>query len=161
MARVRGLAPVSRSGLYESHHSFVSRNACWKHERPLLKLPTRPEERLSSVSNAALVLLMVNLEHLTIQSPFLQVSPYLKLLSAAACPKGRSATTLAREIPQDAWKPSTEDKTTGKLHEVKGAIKQKAGELTSNPNLAADGRAEMNDGKVQNAVGKIEKAAGV
>jgi uncharacterized protein YjbJ (UPF0337 family) len=57
-------------------------------------------------------------------------------------------------------KPSTEDKTTGKLHEVKGAIKQKAGELTSNPNLAADGRAEMNDGKVQNAVGKIEKAAG-
>jgi len=30
-------------------------------------------------------------------------------------------------------KPSTEDKTTGNLHEVKGAIKQKAGELTNNP----------------------------
>jgi hypothetical protein len=30
-------------------------------------------------------------------------------------------------------KPSTDDKTTGKLHEVEGAIKQKAGELTSNP----------------------------
>ncbi len=57
-------------------------------------------------------------------------------------------------------KPSTDDKTTGKLHEVKGAIKQKAGELTSNPNLAADGRAEKNAGKVQNVVGKIEKAAG-
>ena len=57
-------------------------------------------------------------------------------------------------------KPSTEDKTTGKLHEVKGAIKQKVGELTSNPNLEADGRAEKNVGKVQNVAGKIEKAVG-
>jgi uncharacterized protein YjbJ (UPF0337 family) len=57
-------------------------------------------------------------------------------------------------------KPSTDDKATGKLHEVKGAIKQKAGELTSNPNLEANGRAEKNAGKVQNAIGKIEKAAG-
>jgi uncharacterized protein YjbJ (UPF0337 family) len=51
-------------------------------------------------------------------------------------------------------KPSTDDKTTGNLHEVKGAIKQKAGELTRNPNLEADGRAE------KNVVGKIEKAVG-
>ena len=57
-------------------------------------------------------------------------------------------------------KPSTDDKATGKLHEVKGAIRQKAGELTSNPNLAADGKAEKNAGKVQKAVGKIEKAVG-
>ena len=57
-------------------------------------------------------------------------------------------------------KPSTDDKTTGKLHEVKGAIKQKAGELTSNPNLAADGNAEKNAGKVQKIVGKVEKAVG-
>ena len=57
-------------------------------------------------------------------------------------------------------KPSTEDKTTGKLHEVNGAIKQKAGELTRNPNLEADGRAEKNAGKIQNVVGKIEKAVG-
>jgi len=57
-------------------------------------------------------------------------------------------------------KPSTDDRTTGKLHEVKGAIKQKAGEITSNPNLEANGRAEKNAGKVQNAVGKIEKAVG-
>jgi uncharacterized protein YjbJ (UPF0337 family) len=57
-------------------------------------------------------------------------------------------------------KQSTDDKTTGNLHEVKGAIKQKAGELTKNPNLEADGRAEKNAGKVQKAVGKIEKAVG-
>jgi len=55
---------------------------------------------------------------------------------------------------------STQDKTTGKLHEVKGAIRQKAGELTNNPNLAADGNAEKNAGKVQNVVGKLEKVVG-
>jgi uncharacterized protein YjbJ (UPF0337 family) len=57
-------------------------------------------------------------------------------------------------------KPSTDDKTTGNLHEVEGAIKQKAGELTKNPNLEADGRAEENAGKGQKALGKIEKVVG-
>jgi uncharacterized protein YjbJ (UPF0337 family) len=57
-------------------------------------------------------------------------------------------------------KPSTDDKTTGKLHEVKGTIKQKVGELTKNLDLEAEGRAERNAGKVQNWVGKVEKAVG-
>ena len=57
-------------------------------------------------------------------------------------------------------KVSTDDKTTGKVHEVKGAIKQKVGELTNDPNLEADGRVEKNAGKIQNVVGKIEKAIG-
>ena len=57
-------------------------------------------------------------------------------------------------------KPSTDDKTTGKLHEVKGIIKEKVGELTKNPDLEAEGRAEKNAGKVQNWVGKVEKAVG-
>jgi len=57
-------------------------------------------------------------------------------------------------------KPSTEDETTGELHEVKGAIKQKAGEITNNPDLEADGIVEKNAGKVQHVVGKIEKAVG-
>ena len=55
---------------------------------------------------------------------------------------------------------STEDKTKGKLHEVKGTIKQTVGELTNDPNLEADGRAEKNAGKVQKVIGKIEKAIG-
>jgi uncharacterized protein YjbJ (UPF0337 family) len=54
-------------------------------------------------------------------------------------------------------KQSTEDKTAGKLHEVKGTIKQAAGVLTNDPNLEADGRAEKGAGKVQNIVGKVEK----
>jgi len=55
---------------------------------------------------------------------------------------------------------STEDKTTGKLHEVKGTIKQKVGVLTNDPNLEADGRVEKNAGKIQNIVGKVEKVLG-
>ena len=57
-------------------------------------------------------------------------------------------------------KQSTDDRTTGKLHEVRGAIRQKAGELTGDPNLEADGRDEKNAGKVQKVVGKIEKVVG-
>jgi len=57
-------------------------------------------------------------------------------------------------------KPSTDDKTTGKIHEVKGTIKEEIGKITKNPNLEADGRAEKNAGKVQNWAGKVEKAVG-
>ncbi len=57
-------------------------------------------------------------------------------------------------------KPSTDDKTTGKIHEVKGTIKEEIGKITKNPNLEADGRAEKNAGKTQNWVGKVEKAVG-
>jgi uncharacterized protein YjbJ (UPF0337 family) len=57
-------------------------------------------------------------------------------------------------------KPSTEDKTTGKLHEVKGTIKEKVGQITNNPELEADGKAEKNAGKVQNWVGKVEHLVG-
>jgi uncharacterized protein YjbJ (UPF0337 family) len=57
-------------------------------------------------------------------------------------------------------KSSTQDKTAGKLHELKGAIRQKAGELTKNHKLEANGMAEKNAGKVQNAIGKVEKAVG-
>jgi len=54
-------------------------------------------------------------------------------------------------------KPSTEDKTTGTLHEVKGTVKQTIGKITNDPNLEADGSAEKNSGKVQNIVGKAEE----
>jgi len=54
-------------------------------------------------------------------------------------------------------KSSTTDQIKGKLHEVKGAVKEKAGELTKNPDLAAEGQAEKIAGKVQRKVGEIEK----
>ena len=58
-------------------------------------------------------------------------------------------------------KPSTEDKIAGKVHEVKGKIKEKVGHLTNNPDLEADGAGEKVAGKVRKNVGKLEKAIGL
>ena len=57
-------------------------------------------------------------------------------------------------------KPSPDDKATGKLHEVKRTIKEKVGEITNNPELEADGKAEKHAGKAQNWVGKVENLVG-
>jgi uncharacterized protein YjbJ (UPF0337 family) len=54
-------------------------------------------------------------------------------------------------------KPSTKDQIAGKLHEVKGDVKEKAGQVTNNPNLAAEGQDEKIAGVIQKKVGQIEK----
>jgi uncharacterized protein YjbJ (UPF0337 family) len=54
-------------------------------------------------------------------------------------------------------KDSTKDKVEGKAHEVKGAIKEKLGRATNNPDLETEGTAEKIGGKVQKKVGDIEK----
>jgi len=58
-------------------------------------------------------------------------------------------------------KPSTQDQMEGTIHEVKGKIKEKAGEVTNNPNLENEGAIEKTAGKVQNKVGQVEKVLGV
>jgi uncharacterized protein YjbJ (UPF0337 family) len=54
-------------------------------------------------------------------------------------------------------KPSTEDQIAGKVHEVKGTIKQKVGQLTNNPDLEGEGIGEKIAGKVQKKIGQVEK----
>jgi uncharacterized protein YjbJ (UPF0337 family) len=54
-------------------------------------------------------------------------------------------------------KPSTTDQVQGKLHELKGKAKEKVGQVTNNPNLAADGQDEKIAGVIQKKVGQIEK----
>ena len=54
-------------------------------------------------------------------------------------------------------KSSTADQVKGKLHEIKGDVKEKAGQLTNNPDLAAEGQNEKLAGVVQKKVGQIEK----
>lgn len=54
-------------------------------------------------------------------------------------------------------KPSSTDQMKGTLHEAKGKIKEKVGQVTKNPNLEAEGQAEKIGGKVQQKVGQIEK----
>jgi uncharacterized protein YjbJ (UPF0337 family) len=53
--------------------------------------------------------------------------------------------------------PSTKDQTEGKVHEVKGKIKQVVGHAVGNPDLEDEGAAENLDGKIQKKVGQIEK----
>jgi uncharacterized protein YjbJ (UPF0337 family) len=54
-------------------------------------------------------------------------------------------------------KESTKDELQGKLHEAKGKIKEKTGQMTNDPNLEAEGTDEKIAGKVQNKVGQIKK----
>ena len=55
---------------------------------------------------------------------------------------------------------STKDKIEGTVHEVKGAVKEKIGHATNNPNLEDEGTAEKVGGKVQKKVGEVEKVLG-
>jgi len=54
-------------------------------------------------------------------------------------------------------KSGTENEVAGKVHEVKGAIKEKVGQVTNDPNLEGDGKGEKIAGKIQNAVGHVQK----
>ena len=54
-------------------------------------------------------------------------------------------------------KPSTKDQINGSLHEMKGGVKEKVGQVTNDPNLAAEGQSEKLAGEVQKKVGQIEK----
>jgi len=54
-------------------------------------------------------------------------------------------------------KPSTENEINGNVHEVKGAIKEKVGELTNDPDLEGQGKGEKIAGKIQKKIGQVEK----
>ena len=54
-------------------------------------------------------------------------------------------------------KPSTTDQVQGALHEVKGEVKERVGQVTGNPDLTNEGQAEKLAGKVQKKVGQVEK----
>jgi uncharacterized protein YjbJ (UPF0337 family) len=54
-------------------------------------------------------------------------------------------------------KPSTENEIAGKVHEVKGNVKEKVGRLTNNSDLEAEGIGEKIAGKVQKKIGQVEK----
>jgi uncharacterized protein YjbJ (UPF0337 family) len=57
-------------------------------------------------------------------------------------------------------KPSTTDQVQGALHEAKGDVKEKVGQVTGNPDLTNEGHAEKLAGKVQKKVGQVEKVVG-
>ena len=57
-------------------------------------------------------------------------------------------------------KTSIRDQAEGKLHKVKGEIKETVGELINNPHLKAEGNVEKIEGKAQEKVGRIKKFLG-
>jgi uncharacterized protein YjbJ (UPF0337 family) len=57
-------------------------------------------------------------------------------------------------------KPSTENEVAGKVHEVKGAIKEKVGQLTNDPDLEGEGTGEKIGGKVQKKIGQVQRVLG-
>jgi uncharacterized protein YjbJ (UPF0337 family) len=54
-------------------------------------------------------------------------------------------------------KPSTENEIAGGVHEVEGKIKEKAGQLTNDTNIEAEGVGEYIVGNVQKKTGQAEK----
>ena len=57
-------------------------------------------------------------------------------------------------------KDSTKDKTAGAAHELKGAVKEKVGQVTNDPGLESEGTGEKLGGKIQKKVGDVEKVFG-
>lgn len=55
---------------------------------------------------------------------------------------------------------STRDKTEGKFHEVKGALKQAAGKLSDNPKLQVEGTVEKLAGQAQEKLGHVKEVFG-
>ena len=57
-------------------------------------------------------------------------------------------------------KSSTKDNMEGKMHQVKGKIKETVGKAVGNPDLEAEGKAENLGGKVQEKIGDAKKVVG-
>ena len=57
-------------------------------------------------------------------------------------------------------KSSTKDQMEGKFHQVKGKLKEMAGELSDNPELEAEGAGEKIAGEVQEKIGQVKKVWG-
>ena len=57
-------------------------------------------------------------------------------------------------------KGSTKNRVRGKVRELKGKAKEKAGKLSGNPRLEDEGLDDQIIGKVQNVAGRIQKKLG-
>jgi uncharacterized protein YjbJ (UPF0337 family) len=55
---------------------------------------------------------------------------------------------------------STKDKIKGNVDQAAGAVKEKAGQATNNPDLQDRGTAQKVGGKVQEKVGEVKKVFG-
>jgi uncharacterized protein YjbJ (UPF0337 family) len=54
-------------------------------------------------------------------------------------------------------KSSTKNEIAGEVHEVKGKIKEKVGQLTNDPDLEGAGVGEKIAGKIEKKIGQVQK----
>jgi uncharacterized protein YjbJ (UPF0337 family) len=54
-------------------------------------------------------------------------------------------------------KSSIENRIEGEVHEVKGTLKEKVGQLTHDRRTQAEGLAEKVAGKIQKRIGRVQK----
>lgn len=54
----------------------------------------------------------------------------------------------------------TKNEAAGKMHEVKGAVKAKVGEVLKDPKMMTEGQDEQVDGTIQKKVGQVQKVVG-
>ncbi|HLK67589.1 MAG TPA: CsbD family protein [Bryobacteraceae bacterium] len=52
---------------------------------------------------------------------------------------------------------SNQDKVEGKLHEMKGKVKEKVGQVINDADLEAEGKSENLEGKIQKKVAQIKE----
>jgi uncharacterized protein YjbJ (UPF0337 family) len=71
-----------------------------------------------------------------------------------------AARNIASRRKETLMKPGTKDEVAGKIHEVKGAVKEKVGKLTNDPELEGRGKAEKLADKVQDKIGQVKKVLG-
>jgi uncharacterized protein YjbJ (UPF0337 family) len=57
----------------------------------------------------------------------------------------------------NTMKSSTKDNAEGKLHQVKGTIKEVAGRIVGDSDLESEGKEEHLEGKIQEKLGQIKK----
>jgi uncharacterized protein YjbJ (UPF0337 family) len=57
-------------------------------------------------------------------------------------------------------KSSTKDKIKGKVEQAKGAVKEKAGRATRDPDMQDRGTAQKVGGKIRDKVGDVKKVFG-
>ena len=76
---------------------------------------------------------------------------------------GANSAPLASRIATkkgSMMKPSSKGEVAGKIHEVKGAVKEKVGKLANNPDLEADGKVEKVASRIQKKIGQVKKVLG-
>jgi uncharacterized protein YjbJ (UPF0337 family) len=61
---------------------------------------------------------------------------------------------------RNTMKSGTRDKAEGKMHQVKGKVKETVGRVVKDRDMEAEGIAENIGGKVQEKIGKVKKVVG-